>query len=233
MNPPSWFFDELAHAGDEHLDPEYVATYDGKAGFDPDADLALLRALGLNETSVLVDMGAGTGGIAMAAAPLCARAVAVDVSPAMLAVLRAKVEERGVRNIEIVRGGFLSYEHRGALADIVQSRHALHHLPDFWKAIALKRVAAILKPGGVLYLRDLIFSFEPRETGPRIEAWLAGAASRPEDGWTRAELDIHLRTEYSTFSWLLEAMLERVGFQIREVERSASGIYTAYTCVRI
>ena len=232
MNPPGWFFDEFAHAGDEHLDPEYVAAYDRKAGFDPAEDLALLHTLGLNESSVLVDMGAGTGSLALAAAPLCARVVAVDVSPTMLAVLRARAERSEVENIEIVQGGFLSYIHQGALADLAYSRHALHHLPDFWKAIALERMAAMLKPGGVLHLRDLIFSFEPGETETRIEAWLAGAAARTEDGWTRTELEIHLRTEYSPFSWLLEAMLERTGFQIQTVDRSASGIYAAYTCVK-
>ena len=232
MNTPSWFFDESAHAGDEHLDPEYVAAYDRKAGFDPAQDLGLLRTLGLNESSVLVDMGAGTGSLALAAAPMCARVVAVDISPAMLDVIRARAEERRIGNIEIVRGGFLSYMHQGALADFVYSRHALHHLPDFWKAMALERLAAVLNPGGILHLRDLIFSFEPGETETRIEAWLAGAAARPDDGWTRHELDIHLHTEYSPFSWLLEAMLQRTGFQIREVDRAASGIYAAYTCVR-
>jgi hypothetical protein len=41
-----------------------------------------------------------------------------------------------------------------------------------------------------------------------------------------------LRTEYSTFSWLLEPMLERVGFAIREVEYSPSRAFAAYTCVK-
>jgi hypothetical protein len=30
----SWWLDELAHAGDEHLDPAYVAGYETKAGYD-------------------------------------------------------------------------------------------------------------------------------------------------------------------------------------------------------
>jgi hypothetical protein len=33
--------DELAHAGNEHLDPEFVAGYDRKQGHpDPEEDLA-------------------------------------------------------------------------------------------------------------------------------------------------------------------------------------------------
>ncbi len=35
MITPSWFLDELAHVGSEHLEPTYVQGYDQKAGFDP------------------------------------------------------------------------------------------------------------------------------------------------------------------------------------------------------
>ena len=232
MTTPSWFLDELAHAGPEHLDPGYVLGYDRKAGTDPADDLAILRALGLNETDTLVDLGAGTGVLALAAAPFCQRVIAVDVSPVMLAQLSQNAAHAGIENIECVQSGLLTYKHEGALADFVYSRHALHHLPDFWKALALVRMAAILKSGGALYLRDLIFSFAPGEAEQVIEAWLAGAAERTEQGWTRAELETHLREEYSTFSWLLEPIIERAGFTIQRVNHSASRIYSAYTCIK-
>lgn len=232
MDKPAWFLDEMAHAGTEHLDPDYVATYDRKAQVDPSEDLAVLRTFGLNDSSVLVDLGAGSGAFALAAAPLCRRIVAVDVSPAMLAIVQAEAERRGLRNVESVQGGFLSYEHRGEPTDIVYSRHALHHLPDFWKAVALARVASMLRPGGILRLRDLVFACEPRDVGSVIEPWLAGAAMRPEEGWTRQELETHAREEYSPFSWAIEAMLERAGFQIQKAEYDASRIYAAYTCIK-
>jgi ubiquinone/menaquinone biosynthesis C-methylase UbiE len=232
MDRPAWYFDEVAHAGAEHLDPAYVAAYDRKAGVDPRDDVALLATLGLNETSFVVDLGAGTGAFALEAAPMCQRVVAVDVSAAMLALLRAKAKRRGLQNVACVQGGFLSYTHQGAHADVVYSRHALHHLPDFWKALALARVSAMLRPGGVFRLRDLVFSCTPGETEQVIEAWLAAAATRPEDGWTRAELEIHVRQEHSTFSWLLEAMLAQAGLTIEQAEYSPSRVYAAYTCVK-
>src|SRR5688500_923778 len=120
---PSWYPDETLHAGPEHLDPEYVHSYDAKAGFDPTDDLALFRRLGLNGESTLIDLGAGTGALALAAAPNCRRVVAVDVSPPMLAVLRGEAERQGLDNLEVAPGGFLSYEHQGDLADVVYSRH--------------------------------------------------------------------------------------------------------------
>ena len=232
MTTPDWYLDELHHAGPEHLDTGYVPGYDYKSGTDPAEDLDILRDLGLNETSVLVDLGAGTGTFALAAAPLCRRVVAVDVSPVMLNVLREKAAEQHLGNIELVQNGFLSYDHQGEAADFVYSRHALHHLPDFWKAIALARIYAMLKPGGVLFVRDLIYSFEPREADQFIEAWLTDASDSPERGWTRAELATHLRDEYSPFSWLFEPMLEHAGFKIKSKTYDRLRVRAWYTCVK-
>lgn len=227
----SCFPDELAYAGSEHLDPAFVAGYDRKAGYEAgvltDVEEDLAELAGLDGT--LVDLGAGTGRLAVAAAPRFRRVVAVDVSPAMQEVLRDRAA--GLPGVECVRAGFLSYEHTGAPADAVCSRNALHQLPDFWKALALERVARILRPGGVLRLRDLIFDFRPEEADEVIARWLDGAAADPTRGYTREDFAEHLRTEYSTFRWLLEPMLEAAGFEI--VQAGFRGrIYGAYTCVK-
>jgi SAM-dependent methyltransferase len=232
MHAPNWFPDELAHAGGEHLDPGYAQGYDRKAATDPTEDVTLLRELGLNETSTLVDLGAGTGTFALAAAPFCRRVVAVDVSRAMLDRLRDKAERLGVGNVECERAGFLSYAHGGQPADFAYSRNALHHLPDFWKAIALGRIAGMMKAGGVLRLRDLVYSFEPREAERVIGAWLDRAPRQPERGWTRAELEKDVRQEHITFDWLLEPLLERAGFAIRDAVHEPSRVFSAYTCVK-
>jgi len=228
----TWYLDELAHAGPEHLDAAYVAGYDRKTGFDPGPEVALLRELGLEARSTLVELGAGPGALAVAAAPHCRRVVAVDVSPAMFGYLQRAATSQGLSNVEAVRGGFLSYEHVGELADFVYTRHALHQIPDFWKAIALQRIAHVLKPGGILRVRDLFLSCPLSETHEVIEAWLANAVSDPARGWTRAEYETHLRDEYSTFTWLFEPMLHQAGFEIRDATYAASRLYAEYTCVR-
>jgi SAM-dependent methyltransferase len=227
-----WFLNELAHAGNEHLDAEYVARYDYKAGNDPAEDLQTLRDLGLNDTHTLIDFGAGTGTFTLAAAPLCRRIIAVDVSPAMLKILSERAAQAGHANISVVQAGFLSYEHQGEPVDFVYSRHALHHLPDFWKALALQRISANLKPGGVLYLRDLVYSFGLGEAEQVITNWLANAPENPDQGWSRSELETHVRDEYSTFSWLLEPMIERAGFRIQSINHGASRVHSAYTCIK-
>jgi cyclopropane fatty-acyl-phospholipid synthase-like methyltransferase len=226
-----WWLDELAHAGGEHLDRDYVAGYERKAGFDPTDDVQALRDLGCGPDSTVLDIGAGTGVFAIAVAPSCRRVIALDVSPAMTGVMRSKVAQLRIDNVSVIERGFLTYEHVGEPVDFVYSRNALHHIPDFWKAIALTRVAAILAPGGILRLRDLVFDFEPHDATAKIAAWIAGAVSDPAKGFTADELAEHVRMEFSTYSWLLEPMLERCGFEI--LDRSyVRGAYGAYTCRR-
>jgi SAM-dependent methyltransferase len=222
---PEWVRDELASAGREHLDPAYVSEYDRKSPTDWADDVAKLRTLGVGPHSTVVDLGAGTGQFAEAIAPYVRRVVAVDVSAAMV----AKMHERG---IEAVQAGFLSYDHAGDPIDAVVTRNALHHLPDFWKALALSRIARMLSTGGVLVLRDLVFSFDPGEANAALEAWFESAPADPGEGWTANELAQHVRTEYSTFTWLLEPMLERAGFEIREKALSRNKIFAAYICLR-
>lgn len=230
--PLARLLDEIALAGREHLDPDFVASYDRKAGIDFGDDLGELRSRGLDPESTLIDFGAGTGAFALGAASVCKRVIAVDVSPAMVAAIAARVAEHSVRNVECVQAGFLSYEHAGAPVDFIYTRNALHHLPDFWKVIALQRIAGLLRPGGVVRIRDLVFAFGSTEAEGFIDRWLDGAAEHAEDGWTRDELEAHLRDEYSTFAWLLEPMIEQAGFEIERADHAQSKVYADYTCVK-
>ena len=90
----------------------------------------------------------------------------------------------------------------------------------------------MLRPGGYLRLRDIVFAFDSAEAGRFIGAWLEAATSRSEEGWTRLELEAHLRHEYSTFNWVLEPMLEHAGFVIEEVEYGSQRTFASYLCVK-
>jgi SAM-dependent methyltransferase len=226
LNTPSWYLDERAHVGPEHLDPAYVAGYDAKTQLDLEPALERLRRHGLGPGATLVDLGCGTGLLAAGAASEAGRVIGVDVSPAMLEVARRRSDA-----VEWVEAGFLTYEHAGEPPQLVHSRNALHHVPDFWKGVALARICDLLAPGGVLVLGDLVYDFEPNEAEPRVEEWLAAAAVTPAEGWTRSELSEHVRDEHSTFTWLLEPLLAHAGLEILErVVRG--GIYATYVCRR-
>ena len=162
----------------------------------------------------------------------CARVVAVDVSAQMLAVIEAKAARLGVGNLECVRAGFLSYEHTGSPADFVYSRHALHHLPDFWKAIAVERIASMLHPGRpapVAGSRVRVRSEGGASTHRCVARRRRRAQRRRLDA---SELQEHLCNEHSTFSWLLEPMIERAGFVIERASFDELGVRGAYVCRR-
>src|SRR2546430_10579745 len=162
----------MKYAGPEHLNPDYVATYEDKARNDPSDEIRHLKDLGLGAESVVLDLGAGTGIFAIAVAALCKKVIAVDVSPAMISVIESKVEKLGLKNVDVVQAGFLSFEARAGSIDLVYSRHALHQIPDNLKEIALTKISKWLKPLGVLYIRDLIFGFPRAEADRYLKAWL-------------------------------------------------------------
>jgi SAM-dependent methyltransferase len=225
--PAEWWLEESAYAGEEHLDAAYVSAYDSKSQVDPSEDVDRLVDLGLGRGSILVDIGAGTGVFSLAAAGTGASVIAVDVSPAMTSVISRRAAGSGLENVEVVEAGFLSYEHEGPAPGFVHSRNALHQLPDFWKVIAINRVANLLEPGGILLLRDLVFDLEPEAIETGIEEWMGGAADDPAKGFTAQDLAAHVRHEFSTYTWLFGPMLERCGFEIleRSSRRNAYGFY--------
>lgn len=227
-----WMIDELAHAGSEHLDLGFVAGYDQKQGFpNPAEDLSVFASHGLTRASTVVDLGAGTGQFALGAARRFNHVTAVDVSSTMLGLLEDRAVRAGLTNLACVQAGFLTYEHVGPPADGVYTRNALHHLPDFWKGLAFERMARMMRPGAVLQIRDLIYDFPLSEADKVFEQWLASAVADPALGYTRADLALHIRSEYSTFRWLLEPMIMAAGFEIETAEFDRS-VYGAYTCIK-
>jgi ubiquinone/menaquinone biosynthesis C-methylase UbiE len=228
VTPRTWFIDELSYAGRENLDPAHAERYDGKEDADAAGEVALLGHKGLTPESLVVEFGAGTGQFTAEVARACARVIAVDVSSVMLRRLQAKVTALEISNVDVVKAGFLTYEHSGPPADFVYSRFALHHLPDFWKAVALDRLRRVLRPGGILRLWDVVYDFAPAEVEDRIEAWCATGGDGVDGEWSRAELEEHVRDEHSTFTWVLEPMIERSGFEITHVEYSEDRVFARY-----
>ena len=219
---------ERAVAGRENLDAEHVARYDDKEDADAGAEVELLREFGLGASSTLIEFGPGTGQFTVAVAPECATVIAVDVSPAMRARLQTKCASAGLTNVTIIDAGFLTYEHSGPRADIVYSRYALHHLPDFWKAVAFTNLRAALSPGGILRLWDVVYHFDAADAAERLEAWCATGGTDVSSEWLRTEIEEHVRDEHSTFTWLLEPMMIRAGFEIERAEYSGDGFFAQY-----
>lgn len=200
--------------------------YDDKEDSGASAEVGLLVQRGLRPASIVVDLGAGTGQFALEATRAGASVIAVDISPVMLERLRANAAEARLPNLRVVEAGFLTYHHVGPPADFVYSRWALHHLADFWKARALSRARSLLEPDGVLRLSDIVYSFDPAGIDERVEQWRATLPFAAGPGeWVRDDVDDHVRDEHSTFTWLLEPIIERAGFRIDDVTYSADGFF--------
>jgi len=225
----AWLINEQQNAGPEHLDAAYVRGYNRKAQVDPTADIHALQQLGLSPQSTVIDFGAGTGVFAQAIATHCQSVIAVDPSPAMNAYLKEQIAQSDLSNVTVVHGGLLSYQHKGEPVDFIFTRNTLHHLPDFWKMLALTRMHELLAPGGILRVHDLIYDFPATETTAQLNRWFASAVDDAAVGWTAEELAEHVRTEHSTFRWLFEAMLTRAGFTILECVYQRN-VYGAYSC---
>lgn len=154
---PSWQYDEFKHPG-EDFDAE-AKFYDERFQNVGDAQgdiKRIVKLLNLQPDQTVLDIGAGTGDLTIAAAEHCLKVFAVDLSQGMLKFAEMKAESKGLKNIEFIQGGFLTYEHNQELVDVVVSKSALHYLPDFWKQIALFRFSKMMKNGAKLLLYDSV-----------------------------------------------------------------------------
>ena len=230
-NSPVWLFDESTQVGVDYSNRKLVEDYDnqheGFRDFKAEA-YRISKDLGLSSDSVTLDMGCGTGGLSTHLANICRHVYAVDISVAMIDALRDKISRQGLRNITLVHSGFLTYEHQGSDLDAIISNIALHHLPDFWKQVALCRLHDLLKPGGKLFLSDVVFGFPPRDYRTSIEDWLNSMRSIAGSNMAE-ETIIHIRQEYSTWDWIITGMLERAGFRIDSKVEVVSNT-CAYIC---
>ena len=230
---PAWRYDEMKHCGVDYgndaLANDYDTHHESFRDYRREAE-QIVTQFGLDRSATVLDMGCGTGAFALHAAGYYETIHAVDVSRAMLACARRKVEEAGIKNVQFHQGGFLTYEHEAEPVDAINTSVALHHLPDFWKLVALTRLAAILKPGGRLRLFDVVFSFDVRNHEACFNQFVLAMGEQMGPGG-QAEAETHLRDEYSTCDWVMEGMLERSGFRI-DTKEYHDGFLATYLCTK-
>lgn len=186
-----------------------------------DADLrarAALKMLGVQPGWRVADIGCGNGVLACEAALIGAEVDAVDISPAMLALAEIYTRDRKAK-VRTRSAGLLSFAFEPGSYDLIVSEFTLHHLPDFWKAVALARIHRALRPGANFYLRDIVYVSMPDGSERDIEQW-ADFNSKNHD-FPRDSVITHMRDEYSTFGWVMERMLTDVGFVLVSADYNA------------
>jgi SAM-dependent methyltransferase len=147
-------FSEKADEYDEEKSPEYRAC----------ADLVVEHAAPAADDTVL-DLGCGTGAIALALASDADRVIGRDISEGMLEQAERKADERGLDTVEFGEGRFRAPNvPDDADVDLVTTNFAMHHLSDDKKREAVSAVAD-LEPRRVV-IGDVMFFGEPDTDEP-------------------------------------------------------------------
>jgi ubiquinone/menaquinone biosynthesis C-methylase UbiE len=230
---PIWQYDEMKHPGEDFdaeagvYDERQLKTRDVKGEINECLDL-----LNLQPDQTVLDMGTGTGEFAIAAAGYCSKVFAVDLSPGMLKIADAKARIKGIKNIEFVQAGFLTYEHSGEPVDVAVSQFTLHYLPDFWKQIALLRLSRMMKKGAKLLLEDTAYAFDIAKYEEIFNQGTSHIINTMGKDDATAIIS-HIRDEYCTIDWILEGLIRRAGFTIERSDYKKMGMQTAYLCTKV
>jgi len=144
-------FDERATEYDDSKSEEYKAA----------VSLTVAHAAPRPD-DVVLDLGTGTGAVALPLAERADRVIGRDISEGMLAEAREKAADRGL-DVAFGRGRFRDPD-VGADVDVVTSNFAMHHLSDDEKREAVA-VVADLDPRRVV-LGDVMFFGDPDPAAP-------------------------------------------------------------------
>jgi ubiquinone/menaquinone biosynthesis C-methylase UbiE len=188
---------------------------------------SIRELLKIKASDIVLEIGTGTGELALNISQYCKNVVAIDVSKSMINFARTKAKSRNKKNIKFYNAGFLTYENRNELFDIIITQLALHHLTDYWKMVALKRVYGMLKHEGKFYLRDVVFPSTVQDYDVYF-ANIINGLKESAGNKVAEETEIHIREEFSTLDWIMEGLLKRVGFQIEDIQYD--GFMASYLC---
>ncbi len=207
-------YNEFNQVGVDYSKTDTANEYDGEMESFRDYEQeveAFIEKLEIQKPGELsvIDISCGTGAFSIYAAKHFKQIYAVDVSKEMISVALTKAKENNLKNIEFHNSGFLQF-HPEEKADIINTKWAFHHLPDFWKQAGLLNMNKMLKLGGVLFMSDVVFKSEP-DYEKNIDVLINELSSNFSKEFID-EVKIHIRDEYSTFDWVIKGLIERAGF---------------------
>lgn len=139
VNEVARHYDMLIDEGnDPVLDPPELAAYmDGWDGG------AFMDALSLDGTQDVLEIGVGTGRLAVRTAKNCRTFTGVDLSPKTIA--RAGENLAGLADVRLVCADFMAWQTAQRFS-VVYSSLTFMHIAD--KREAAQKIAALLSPGG-------------------------------------------------------------------------------------
>lgn len=153
----------------EEWDARVASWADVCAGpaFQRFRDRVLTEAAPARDADV-VDIGCGTGLLALAFAPRVRRVWALDVSPGMVADIGRRAEDAGIDNLIPLCADARVLPLPDESIDLAVSSYALHHVDEAGKQASLDEVYRVLRPGGRLIVVDMMFSVSLRRDDRRV-----------------------------------------------------------------
>lgn len=113
---------------------------------------AMARLLGPHRVGHMLDLGTGTGRMIELFGPQADKVSAIDRSPDMLRLARAKLPTDGGDKYDLMLGDFGAVPLDAASVDLVTAHQILHYTPDPRTVIA--ESARVLRSGGRLLVAD-------------------------------------------------------------------------------
>jgi putative AdoMet-dependent methyltransferase len=227
---PKWYYDEFKQIGTDYANIEEVSAYDLRMQKLRDTEKesnCIRKLLRIKKSDSVLEIGTGTGELALNISEYCKQVVAIDVSKTMIDFARMKAKAQNKTNIEFHNSGFLTYENCDEPFDIIITQLALHHLPDYWKMIALRRIYKTLKKDGKFYLSDVVFPSSIQNYDIYFAKIINDLGKSTGEEIAR-ETETHIREEFSTLDWIMESLLKNVGFCIEYVKYE--GFMASYIC---
>lgn len=159
------------------------------AYYDESVIEKMAEVSGVDEESMVADVGTGTGFVAAGLAPRVKKVVGLDSSQAMLEVARENLASLGAENVELVKGDIAELPMPDSTVDAALANMVLHHAEE--PGAMLAEMARVVKPGGTVAITDEVEHPYEWMRQEHADVWLGFSGEQVEEFFAEAGLEAY------------------------------------------